>query len=69
MNFSRNKSVLSVLNSDSTLEVFKVNLENRDSILKKLVRRVKKQNKSLKRAHSESESEEPTVRQIDKEAL
>ena len=65
MSFERKQRTLIVLNSDSTVELFKVNIDNPDSILKKLVRAAKKKSTSLgKRSHSQIEETK-----VDKKAL
>jgi hypothetical protein len=65
--FERKAKVLLVLNSDSTLELFKVNIDNPDAILKKLVRAEKKL-LGAKRTHEEME-EEVEPKKVDKKAL
>ena len=58
--FERKAKVLLVLNSDSTLELFKVNIDNPEAILKKLVRAEKKLI-GAKRSHTEMEEEVEVV--------
>lgn len=49
IDFDRKRNLLMVLSSDNQLEVFKVNVNKPETILKKLVRAEKK--KALKRTH------------------
>lgn len=64
-----------VLSSDNQLEVFKVNVNKPETILKKMVRAEKK--KALKRTHKQVEESEsgadeataPVKRSVDKAAL
>jgi hypothetical protein len=58
LGFDRKGRSLLVLNADSTLEIFKVNIDKPDAILKKLVRNAKKDQGILgKRAHAQMEQE------------
>ena len=67
--FDRKGRSLLVLNADSTLEIFKVNVDKPEAILKKLVRAAKKNTGILgKRAHAQMEEENSNVK-VDKEAI
>lgn len=70
LSYERKRNLLLVLNSDNTIEVFKVNVNKPEAILKKLVRQEKK--KAAKRTHSEMEEQDdeaPVKRTVDKEQL
>jgi uncharacterized protein YjiK len=74
LEFDRKRNLLMVLSADNLLEVFKVNVNKPETILKKMVRAEKK--KALKRTHkqmeqinSESEDAAPLKRSVDKAAL
>lgn len=70
LSYERKRNLLLVLNSDNTIEVFKVNVDKPEAILKKLVRQEKK--KAAKRTHSEMEEQDdeaPVKRTVDKEQL
>ena len=54
LSYERKRNVLLVLSSDNTIEVFKVNINKPEAILKKLVRSEKK--KALKRTHAEMDN-------------
>ena len=53
LSYERKRNLLLVLNSDNTIEVFKVNVDKPEAMLKKLVRQEKK--KAAKRTHGEME--------------
>jgi len=53
MDYDKKRNLLLVLSADNQLEVFKVNVNKPDAILKKLVRSEKK--KALKRTHQQLE--------------
>jgi len=74
VDFDRKHNLLMVLSADNLLEVFKVNVNKPETILKKMVRAEKK--KALKRTHkqmekinSENEDAAPITRSVDKAAL
>lgn len=51
LHYLENDKVLVVLNADNKLEIFKVNMDNKESLLKKLMRQQKR--KALKRKQRE----------------
>ena len=53
LEFDRKRNLLMVLSADNLLEVFKVNVNKPETILKKMVRAEKK--KALKRTHKQME--------------
>lgn len=68
MAYERKNKMLIVLNSDNKLEMFKVNVDKPETIMKKLIRQEKK--RSLKRNHSqmdEADNEEPLQKSVDKD--
>jgi len=68
MSYDRKRQLLVVLSSDNKLELFKVNVNKPDAILKKLIRQEKK--RATKRNHSEMEDEEAAEKKtVDKKLL
>jgi hypothetical protein len=71
MNYDRSLRLLEVLSSDNKFELFKVNIDKKDSLIKKLLRVEKR--KALKRkrqqAEDESEGEEVKNLKLDKDQI
>ena len=73
LTFDKRRSMLLVLSSDNKLEIFKVNTDKPEAILKKLVKLEKKM--ALKRSHAEKEDgndsacDEPLKKTVDKAKL
>lgn len=64
------KKLLSCLNGDNKIEFFKVNVENQDHILKKMVRVEKRRALKRKRAEVDDSGDElPTEKKVDKASL
>ena len=70
LNYDQSQKLLGCLSGDNKIEFFKVNTNNQDNILKKMVRVEKRRALKRKRTEMEESGDElPTEKKVDKSSL
>lgn len=64
LSYDKNLNLLEILSADNKLEIFKVNIDKKDSLIKKLLRVEKRKALKRKRQEADDDNEEDAVKNL-----